>query len=404
MDLINASTAQAVSSASRSEAAALHNSQLDLLRDKRVIILHVSLELGGAERQSLLLAKYLVDHCGAEVQVWGFRDEGATARLCEQLGIPWRIVDFEWPRGRISKLRSLVQFTRTLRRARPDVLLPYTPMPNVVCSLVWKWTGATCCIWNQRAVAPYRCGTLIERLAVRNARLFVSNSEHGADFLRSHYRLSADSVHVIPNGVSVEPPLQSRKVWRRRLGIEEHCFVACMVAVLRSNKDHATLLRAWRLVVDRLQDSGQPAVLLLAGRLDNAHEAAKALAFDLELGRSVRFLGHVDDIAGLLAGGELAVFSTHHEGVPNGVLECMAAGLAVVSTDHPGVREALGPKADQVLAPPGDESKLAELILDMAADRQKRELLGAANRLRIQQDFNPKVMCERMVRLILKGR
>ena len=82
---------------------------------------------------------------------------------------------------------------------------------------------------------------------------------------------------------------------------------------------------------------------MLAGRPEGRRELLEVLARDLGLGERVRFVGDVDDVAGLLGASDVGVLSsTPLEGCPNAVIESMAAGLPVVGTDIPGVREALG--------------------------------------------------------------
>jgi glycosyltransferase involved in cell wall biosynthesis len=173
-----------------------------------------------------------------------------------------------------------------------------------------------------------------------------------------------------------------------------------MVATLSEYKDHATLVRAWLQVVDGLRGRGETPVLVLAGRFGQTQQALKALAFDLDLGKNVRFLGHVDDIAGLLGAVDLGVFSSRSEGSPNGVLECMAAGLPVVGTDEPGIREVIGPDGYPCLAPAGDADALAARILGLMDDPQARARLGTLNRARIEAEFSMRAMCERTASLI----
>src|SRR5215203_7381277 len=120
-----------------------------------------------------------------------------------------------------------------------------------------------------------------------------------------------------------------------------------MVADLHSNKDHATLLRAWRKIVMTCN-----AVLVLAGRHDDAYESLVVLSYELGIERNVRFAGHVSDVPGLLSAVDIGVFSSLSEGCPNGVLECMAAGLAVAGTDIEGLREVTG--CSELLTPVGD--------------------------------------------------
>ena len=153
----------------------------------------------------------------------------------------------------------------------------------------------------------------------------------------------------------------------------------CMIGHLHEGKDHDTLLRAWRLVVDAMRVEEKDAVLLLAGRAAGTEDAVKGLAFDLDLRRYVRFLGEVADIVGLLEAVDLAVFSSRSECLGRGATEPMYAGLAVAATDNPGIREAVGEQGLRFLAAPGDAEGLAEVILRLGRDPALRAQVGTAN-------------------------
>jgi glycosyltransferase involved in cell wall biosynthesis len=173
-----------------------------------------------------------------------------------------------------------------------------------------------------------------------------------------------------------------------------------MVTNLQTFKDHITLLKAWRLVVDRLNQQSRNAVLVLAGRFDEMYIPLKALAYDLDLGKSVRFVGPVKDVTGLLKSVDLGDHSSVKEGCPNGVLECMAAGLAVAGTDYAGIHEAVGPAGSEFLAPPGDANSLADVIVDLAFNETKRHEAGRANVRRIESAFSASRMYEETVAVI----
>jgi glycosyltransferase involved in cell wall biosynthesis len=370
----------------------------------RIILVVSSLELGGAERQALLLAEYLTREENARVEFWGLGDlEGVVARACEELGIPWRLFPVNWFTRKSEKARDLTKLTLALRRARPDAILSYLIVPNVACGLIWRWTGARVCIWNQRCAGIDRVGVRAERLAVRRVPWFTANSRIGAEFLTGTLGAPPDRVRVIHNGIQLASPQLDRAAWRSSLGLRDDAFTVCMVANLTKFKDHTTLLRAWRLVVDELENQGRSGVLLLAGRFDQTHDHLKALAFDLNLGKSVRFLGSVKDVSGLLAAVDLAVLSSLSESSPNGILEAMAVGLAVVGTDNPGMREVVGPDGCQFLAPPGDAEAFANRILRLATDPSLRAEVGSANALRIEREFNPRRTGQKMVSLIIEG-
>ncbi|MCR4411787.1 MAG: glycosyltransferase family 4 protein [Thermoguttaceae bacterium] len=368
------------------------------LAGKRILILLESLELGGAERQAIHLARYLSEREGTTVEVRGLGAPGAASDLCDAWGIPWRSVRLDWYGTRFRRLAGIAAMARQLACQHPDAIVPYCRVPNIVAGLIWRWTGARACLWNQRDAGLDLGRSRLERWAVRHAPAVVANAPYAAERLGRLFDLR-QPIHVVPNGVRLDPPAADRAAWRARLGIDPHAFVACMVANIHRSKDHATLLRAWRRVVDRLAARRQNPLLVLAGRLDEPLPV-KALAFDLDLGRYVRFLGPVEDISGLLGAADLGVFSSPREGCPNGVLECMAAGLAVVATDAPGVRDVLGPAAAPCLAAPHDDTDLAERILDLLLDRARRAELGAANRRRVESQYTWEAMGRRMTEIL----
>jgi glycosyltransferase involved in cell wall biosynthesis len=372
------------------------------LRGVKIVLMVGTSTLGGAERQALNLARHLVHDQGANVEFWGYGNTGRVAELCEEYGIPWRAapVPLPWSPSRTTQLGRLLKFAWALRRAKPDVILPYMFYQSVVTGLVWRFSGARVCIWNQRCEGRDRLGPRAEKLAIRFTSSFVANSGHGAEFMVNTLGINPDLITVVHNGVELSTPQWDRTTWRNHLGVNDDCFLACMVANLHPFKDHVTLLNAWRIVVDRLQAQNRKAVLLLAGGFFETHLELKALAHDLDLGKNVRFLGGVKDISGLLKSVDIGVHSSVKEGVPNGVLECMAAGLAVAGTDYSGIREAVGEHGYQFLAPAFDPEPLAERIITLALDPDLRRKAGEANLRRIETEFHPRYMHQKMTSLI----
>jgi len=117
-------------------------------------------------------------------------------------------------------------------------------------------------------------------------------------------------------------------------------------------------------------------VLCLAGRFAGEADALRQLAAELGIAEQVRFLGHVDDVAGLLAAADLYLHSSRSEGCPNAVLEAMASGVAVVASDIPGTRALLGDVAAGCLVPAGDAGTLAERVLVLLDQPDTRRELG----------------------------
>lgn len=369
---------------------------------KKIVFLLGNFELGGAERQALLLACHLRDQEGAEVEVWGIGGPGRASDLCDASGVSWRQIHLQLGASLTANILDLISFVGELRRVKPDVLLPYTWFPNVLCGLTWRIAGCQVCIWNQRDSGIFLDPTrAVHRLAVNLTPFFISNSTHAAAFLKDRFGVDKERLTVIPNGVRLDPPCDNRHTWRLRLGVADSDFVGCMVANFTKLKDHGTAVRAWRVVVDQLLATrSRRAVLVLAGRDDGTAVSITSLIRELDLEGDVCLLDAVDDVTGLLASCDIGVHCSEHEGCPNAVLEEMAAGLPVVASDNDGVRMVLGDGAEPFLAPHRDAEGIAQRILRVALDSDYRESVGKSNQQRISNGFSIETMCRETAHFI----
>jgi glycosyltransferase involved in cell wall biosynthesis len=403
------------------------------VQSERVTILLPAMEVGGAERQAFNFARYLQHSGRAAVEIVALKPGRRLVEWCERDQIPWRVVPVhgwpvdqlklpDWPAvwrvsGRIRAIyhaltccrtrlvlpNALAEFACEVSRTQPDVIIAYTSLANIISGLTWRHTGARLAVWGQRDQGLDLGGSSLDRLAVSRTPLFISNSEIGAEYLRRQYDLPVDQVHIVRNGVMLAPVGASRQEWRRRLNLSDDEPAACMVGNIHDCKDHPTLIRAWA-EVDRQWRAryGRRPHLFLAGRKGPTAPAVEALIEQLEMHESIRLLGEIDDVSGLLGAMDLAVFSSHGEGMPNGVLEPMAAGLPVVATDLPGVREAMGPGSGHWLVRPAQPEPFAQSVLDLMDEPELRRVVGEQNRKWIRDEFSLDAMCERMCRLILR--
>ena len=102
----------------------------------------------------------------------------------------------------------------------------------------------------------------------------------------------------------------------------------------------------------------------------------------------VALLGERPDASALLAGFDVFVLTSRSEGLPNTVMEAMAAGLPCVCTDVGGCRELVQHGVTGYLVSPGDARALSARILELAGDRRTRARFGEAGRRRIENEFS----------------
>jgi len=149
------------------------------------------------------------------------------------------------------------------------------------------------------------------------------------------------------------------------------------VSNLRSQKDHITLLKAWKQVAGQIPHSH----LLLVGGISEKEYAENVLSMLTEpalIGR-VTWMGERSDVPALLKECQIGVLSSSSEGFPVTLLEYGFAELGVVATNVGQCAEILNQGEAGLLVNPGDSSALANALVDLLTDESKRKRLG--NRL-----------------------
>jgi glycosyltransferase involved in cell wall biosynthesis len=185
-----------------------------------------------------------------------------------------------------------------------------------------------------------------------------------------------------------------REALRRRLNLPAEAFVAVAVGMLRPEKNHIMLLRAWRELAGRARRPAR--LVLLGGAYGDAEKTAQALreyaaAHGLE---SVIFAGAVSNVEDYLQAADAFVLPSLMEGTSLAILEAMACGLPVVVSDIPGNRDLVPSGEYGFLVPPGDPEVLAERLERLALDAGLCRALGANARERAKRCFSLDAMVQ----------
>ena len=144
-----------------------------------------------------------------------------------------------------------------------------------------------------------------------------------------------------------------------------------IVAGLRPIKNHRLFLDMARLVLAEIPETR----FLLAGE-GEMRPTLERYARELEISGRVMFLGGRSDIPDVLAATDVSVLTSHSEGLPNALLESMAVGIPVVTTDYAGARELVTDGAEGFIVPRGDAAALADRVLRLLREERLRESMG----------------------------
>lgn len=382
------------------------------MKPLKVILLIEWLELGGAERQAVMLAKGLRQFHGVDAQIWsigtnsGHGKEKLVAKLCSEYEIPcfespvfipdeW----WKWPIG-------LYSFGKILRKENPDVLLSYWNKPNITAAFIWRLAGAKSCIWGQRDEGRKRPPFLLEKIAIFNTSLFISNSEVGCQFLINSLKIKKNKIFKIHNGIDLLPPMLTLKEWRKQYSISLDAFVVAMVANMHSYKDHITLLHGWALFLKEVKNEGidRDFVLVLAGKDYGYRKKIEDLICELGIDYSVKLLGGVADTSSLYNAIDCCVHSSLYEGLPNSILEAMYFGVPTYGTDIPGIREIFGSFfSTNLLTQNNPVSIKDKLMFYLKLDENSIKKIQINSKNYIHENFSTKKLASESYKVIINS-
>ena len=178
---------------------------------------------------------------------------------------------------------------------------------------------------------------------------------------------------------------------RRALGLEERPTVG-ILATLRDWKGHDYLLDAWKLLRGRFDDWR---VLVIGDGPQRARLESRVAGEGLAA--TVRFVGNQEDVPLWLNSLDLfALPSFGDEGVPQGIMQAMACGLAVVSTPVGAIEEAVQRDRTGLIVPARDARALADALARLMSDGDLRTAMGDAGRAYAQAHFGIDAMLDAM--------
>jgi glycosyltransferase involved in cell wall biosynthesis len=219
----------------------------------------------------------------------------------------------------------------------------------------------------------------IERQLARATDRLIAISPAIQRNLLEDYRIGRDDQYrVVPLGFDLSPFVAidegARREARAALGLGDAARVVTTIGRLTAIKQHALFIETAALVAAR----DPAAVFLIAGDGELRSELAM-LARERGLESRVRFLGWRRDLATVYGASDVFLLTSRNEGTPVAIIESLAAGVPVVSTDVGGVRDVVDDAAGR-LAAPGDARALAHHVVTLLADPGIRERMGHAGR------------------------
>ncbi len=276
----------------------------------------------------------------------------------------------ELPFGGALDFTTRRQFGREIAKFKPHVVMTWMNRASLMCP-------------KGDFVHLARLGGYYDLKYYRTCDHLIGNTPDIVDYLvREGWQ--ADRAHYVPNFAEVDTAAQAMS--RAAHYTPLHAPLVVALGRLHENKAFDVLLKALAKVPD--------AYLWLAGE---GPERAKleALALSLGIKPRTRFLGWQDDVAPLLAAGDVFVCPSRHEPLGNVVLEAWALDTPVVAADAQGPGMLIDHGKTGLLVPVDDAGAMAQGIAWMLSNRDAAKAMAEAARAKFQAEFSAPVVVAR---------
>jgi len=370
----------------------------------RVVRIITRLNIGGPSIQAIGLTSAL-EPFGFETRLLHGRlgiGEGDMSYLLPATADAASIATLCRPIAPFDDLRSLVRLYRELRTWRPSIVHTHMAKAGLLGRLAAAAYNVTRgSAPRARVVHTYHGHVLegyfggftsrvfiaLERLLARTSDALIAISPVIRRELAETYHIGRERQYrVVPLGFDLDGFRAindaDRAAARRALNLPVDVPVVATVGRLTAIKQHELFLDTMARVAKQ-----HPRVIGIVAGDGERRQELQELAATMSIGGHVRWLGWRRDLATIYGATDVFLLTSRNEGTPVAIIEAMASGVAVVSTDVGGVRDVVNADDVGLLAPSGDGAALAAAITTLLADPARRRTMGDRARQRVLARF-----------------
>lgn len=229
------------------------------------------------------------------------------------------------------------------------------------------------------------------RLALTRADMVLANAHAVAAQAERLFGVPPGRIAIVPNGLDLDR-FDALAAAPPAVPLPPAELLVVKVARMRhEDKGHDDLLHAAALA--RARAPGLRYLLVGDGRRE---PELRARAARLGVADLVTFAGKRLDVPAILARAGIVCHASRAEGLPNAILEAMAARRPIVAACVGGVADLIDDGVTGLLVPPGRPDALADRLVRLAADPGQRAALGAAARARVERDLSAQELARRI--------
>jgi glycosyltransferase involved in cell wall biosynthesis len=247
---------------------------------------------------------------------------------------------------------------------------------------------------------------ILRNAVLRRAHAFIALSSDLHDELIQYGNIPAHKIHHIPNCVdtSIFHPvnLSGKLEIRKNLGLPQKDVLVIYTGRLVSYKGLFTLLKSWEQVCK--EHSNTSLLLVGGGSLDiyNCEDDLRDYVQRNNLQDCVSFIGEVQNVSHYLQAADIFVFPTEKEAFGISLIEAMACGLPVISTDVGGLKDIIVDKWNGLMIQPREVHGLKHAITTLLDDSSLPLELGQKALETIKKSYSVETVLQKYIELFLE--
>jgi glycosyltransferase involved in cell wall biosynthesis len=352
---------------------------------QRVLQIIDTLERTGTAQQLFLLARGLPQD-EFEVHVCVLSHSGPLGSELAQAGIPVQTIGRRWP----ADPATIWRLTRLVKAIRPDTIYAWQTMGRAYATIAARYCRVRMvAVWREAQLRSSLQQREIDGAVGRQASTVVATCSAVRDYCIQQ-GIAAEKIRVIPGGVRKPlPPVATRGQILNRLGLSESVALIGWASRLEAERGGKDAIWA----ADLLKVIRDDAHLLIFGAGPHRDRLIR-FRDQVEIADKVHFLGARADLDEFLPHFDQFWSTRRLPGMPQGILEAMAAGTPVVATDVPGTRDLIEHQVSGYLFAPGHRAGLARWAEYLLNHRDTAKQISAAGRQRVANEFCAEKMIE----------
>lgn len=335
----------------------------------KVAVMCSSFAVGGAENMVAQLLENIDTYDKTVFAVLSNpKCDNHIQRIVEDSGIKCYYASPVSDKNFMQRIMTFFRINRILKNEKPDVI--HTNLSIVIYAVPYIIAHKTKLIHTVHNLPEKDAGKLMRFLFKMLVKLhkiqFSSISQVIQEEIIRQYGIAKNLAPVIINPVDCDKYSNLRAPKKHT----EDCIRFISVGRLAPQKNQRLLIQSFSKVHANFPNTE----LVIAGE-GYLRRELETLVGELGLEKAVFLLGNRDDMPALLRKADIFVLSSDYEGLPLTVLEAMASGLAVISTDVGGVRDIVG-KDEGLLVESKNERQLADAMMKLVSNNNLRNSIG----------------------------